>query len=220
MEFALVVGLVLASAVVVDLLVLAVVWRVAARRVRQWLPSAERVSVAPGGFPILFHLARGQLGRVRLTAHRVQVAEKVQLDELRVDARGVALGRADGTIRGLRGCGVIGYRALSAAAPGVTVSYGGNGTLLMTARFGAIRASASARPTIGGDRLRLDPEALSAGRLGAVSLAALPVITYRLLPLPQGLDFVLTPAESGLDISFVGTDVVMPRQGRHPEALT
>lgn len=214
---AVVVGLVLATSVVVDLLVWAVVRRLAACRVRQWLPSAEQVSVVPGGFPILFHLACGRLGRVRLSARRVRVAEKVELDELTLDARGVALRRGEGTIRGLRGRGVIGYAAMSAAAPGVSVSYGGDATLRMTARFGAIRASATARPTIGGDRLRLDPQVLSPGILGGVSLAALPVLTYRLHRLPQGLDFVLTPTESGLAISFTGTDVVMPPQGRPSE---
>lgn len=44
-----------------------------------------------------------------------------------------------GTIRGLWGSGVIGSSRMSAATPGVTISYGGNGTLRMTTGFDLIR---------------------------------------------------------------------------------
>jgi LmeA-like phospholipid-binding len=208
MPVLLAVGLAALGLVLLDRVVLLVAWAVAARRVRGWLPPAEQVSVRVGGFPILVGLAQGWVHTVRLTARDVQ-AEGVRLAELRVEARGVALRRAVGEIQQVRGCGLIEYPALSAAAPGVTLSHGGNGTLCMTAGVGVLRVSASARPSISDDQLRLDPHRLTTRFVPEVPLHALPTLTYRLRELPRGLVFEVEPGERGLQLHFAGTGVAM-----------
>ncbi|HEY2833114.1 MAG TPA: DUF2993 domain-containing protein [Sporichthyaceae bacterium] len=194
--------------VMLDRVVLLVAWAVASRRVRGWLPPAERVSVRVSGFPILAGLARGRVHTVRLTAHGVR-AEGVRLAELRVEARGVALRRAVGEIQQVRGSGLIEYPALSAAAPGVTLSSGGDGTLCMTTGVGVLRVSATARPSISDDQLRLDPHLLTTRFAPGVPLHALPTLTYRLRELPRGLVFEVDPGERGLQLHFAGTGVAM-----------
>ncbi|HEY3604541.1 MAG TPA: LmeA family phospholipid-binding protein [Sporichthyaceae bacterium] len=198
----------LAALVLLDRMVLVIAGWVAARRVRHWLPPTERISVRVTGFPILLGLARRRLHTVRLIARGVRT-EGVVLAELRVVARGVAVHRATGSIRALRGSGLIEYPALSAAAPGVTLSHGGDGTLRMSAGIGAVRVSATARPSIRNDALRLDPEALATGFAPAVSLRGMPTITYRLRELPRGLVFDVDPTERGLELVFRGDDITM-----------
>jgi hypothetical protein len=200
--------LILGGLVLLDRAVLLVAGVVAARRVRHWLPPTEHVSARVTGFPILVGLARRRVHTVRLIARGVRT-EGVYLAELRVVARGVALRRAAGTIHRLRGSGLIEYPALSAAAPGVTLSHGGNGTLRMSAGIGAVRVSATARPSIRDDALRLEPEALATRFVPEVPLRALPTITYRLRELPRGLAFDVDPTERGLELAFDGHDVRM-----------
>jgi hypothetical protein len=203
-----VVLLILGALVVLDRVVLLVARQVAVRRVRAWLPPTDHVVVRVHGFPILTGLARRRVHTVRLIAHGVRT-EGVELTELRVEARGVALRRAVGSIRRLTGSGLIEYPALSAAAPGVTLSHGGNGTLKMSAGIGAVRVSATAWPSISDDALRLNPEALS-NRFGPdVPLRGLPTITYRLRELPHGLVFDVNPTERGLELALAGTDIRM-----------
>jgi hypothetical protein len=199
-------ALILGGPVLLDRVVLLVACRVAARRVRHWLPPTEQVSVRVTGFPILLGLARGRVHTVRLIARGVRT-EGIRLAELRVVAHGVAVRRETGSIRRLRGTGLIEYPALSAAAPGVTLSHGGNGTLRMSAGLGAVRVSATARPSISNDALRLDPEALATRFVPELPLRALPTITYRLRELPRGLVFDVDPTERGLELAFHGDDV-------------
>jgi len=204
---------IVAALVLLDRVVLLVAWVVAARRVRGWLPPAERVRVRVGGFPFLVDLARGRVHTVRLTARGVH-AEGVRLAELRVEARGVSLRRAVGEIRQVRGSGLIDYPALSAAAPGVTLSHGGDGTLRMTTGVGVLRVSATARPTISADLLRLDPHLLTTRFVPEVPLHALPTVTYRLRELPRGLVFDVDPGERGLQLHFAGAPVTLPRTAK------
>jgi len=205
----LLVALLIAGALVVlDRVVLLVAQHIAARKVREWLPPAGQVDVRVRGFPILVGLAQRRVHTVRLSALRVRT-EGVEVTELRVEARGVAVHRAVGSIRRLTGTGLIEYEALSTAAPGVTLSHGGNGTLKMSAGVGAVRVSATAWPSISDDALRLNPEALN-NRFGRdVPLRGLPTITYRLRELPHGLVFDVNPTERGLELAFAGTDVRM-----------
>jgi hypothetical protein len=198
----------LASVVGLYLVVAVVVQRIASARVRAWLPPTASVSVRVGGFPVLRGPVRWRVHTVRLVARGV-VTEGVCLDELRVEARGVAVRRTRGSIQVLRGFGLIGYPALSAAAPGITFSHGGNGTLRMTAGIGGVRASATARPSIGDDGLRLAPEMLLGPFGRGVPLDVLPSVTYRLRELPIGLEFDLHPTERGLELFFRGAGVTV-----------
>jgi hypothetical protein len=195
------------------LVVALLVRRIAAGRVRAWLPPTDSVAVRVGGFPILRGPVRWRVHTVRLVARGV-VTEGVRLDELRVEAHGVAVRRARGSIDVLRGFGLIGYPALSAAAPGITFSPGENGTLRMTAGIGGVRASATARPSIGEDLLRLDPEMLVGPFGTGVPLDVLPAVTYRLRELPVGLDFDLHPTARGLELFFRGTGVTVRQVDR------
>jgi hypothetical protein len=204
----LVVVLTLGALVVLDRVVLLVAQLIATRKVRRWLPPCERVAVRVSGFPILLDLFRGRVHTVRLIARGVRT-EGVRLAELRVEARGVALRRAVGQIQHVRGSGLIEYPALSAAAPGVTLSHGGAGTLCMTTGIGAVRVSATARPSISDDQLRLDPQLLTTRFVPEVPLHALPTITYRLRELPRGLAFQVEAGERGLQLHFRGTGVAL-----------
>src|SRR5882757_4787926 len=193
---------------VLDRVVLLVAWWVAARSVRQWLPPAEQVRVRVSGFPILWGLSRRRVHTVRLTARGVHT-EGIRLAELRVRARGVAVHRAVGSIQELTGAGLITYDALSEAAPGITLAHGGAGTLRMSTGIGVVRVSATARPSISNDQLRLDPETLATRYVPELPLRALPTITYRLRELPRGLNFEVDPTEQGLELTFQGTEVVL-----------
>lgn len=209
----LVVLLTAGALVLLDRVALLVAWAVAARRVRGWLPPVERISVRVAGFPFLPALARARVHTVRLIARGVQ-AEGVRLAELRVEARGVALRRAVGEIQQVRGSGLITYPALSAAAPGVTLSRGSDGTLCMSAGVGVLRVSATARPSISNDLLRLDPQLLTTRFVPEVPLHVLPTLTYRLRELPRGLVFDVHPGERGLQLHFAGGPVTLPGQPR------
>jgi hypothetical protein len=198
-------GIAVALLVVLDRLLLLVVQRVAAGRVRTWLGTTERPSVRVRGFPILVDLARQRLRRVEVTARGVD-GQGLRVQELRAQARGVTL---RGGVRSLAGSGLISYQALSAAAP-VTVTYGGNGTLRVSAGVSVLSAAGTARPHLSGNVLSLHPTHVSTPLLGTIRVERLPAISYRLRELPHGLDIDLNPTERGLAFTFDGTGLVVP----------
>lgn len=197
---------------VADRATLVLVERAAAGRIQDCLGASERPGVNMSGFPFLVDLARGRLDSMELTAKGVD-AQGVRVDELRVTAKGVERQGEGGSVDELTGTGLVGYGAMSATAPGVSVAWGGDGKFKITAGLSVFSASALARPSIVDGVLTVAPEQVSTPLFGELNLGELPTIRYRLRELPQGMDVELNPTERGLEFAFEGTDVVLPGTG-------
>lgn len=194
----------------------AFVERTVAGRLQDCLGTPQKPDVEIAGFPLLPDLVRGRLDRMDLTARDAN-AQGVRVEELRVQARGASRsGSADGgggEIDSLAGTGLVSYEAMSAQAPGITISYGGDGQIQVAAGLGVLGGSASATPSISGGALVLQPERISTSLFGEFDLGELPPITFELRELPRGLEVRLEPTERGLEFAFDGTNVRLPDNG-------
>lgn len=198
-----------AAAVGLDRGAEAFIERTVANRMQDCLGTPDKPQVEIAGFPLLPDLVRGRLDRMDITA-RDASAQGVRVEELTVQARGATRKGGSGEIDSLTGSGLVSYDAMSAQAPGVTLSYGGDGQIQVAAGLGLLGGSASATPSIVNGALVLQPEQISTSLFGEFDLGELPPIRFELRELPQGLDVNLTPTERGLEFAFDGTDVRLP----------
>lgn len=182
--------------------------RVVAGRIQDCLGTPDRPAVGIAGFPFLPHLVRREFDTVTMSARDVN-AGGVRVGELRADLHGVRQQGDGAKVDSLAGTGLVTYDDLSAMAPGVRISYGGEGRIRVDAGFSVLSVSATARPRIVGDAVVLEPEQLTSGLTGVLDVGALPSISYRLRDLPAGVRVDMDPTERGVEFAFDGTDVAV-----------
>ncbi|MGQ0631009.1 MAG: LmeA family phospholipid-binding protein [Sporichthyaceae bacterium] len=184
--------------------------RVVADRIQDCLRTPDRPTVAISGFPFLDDLVRREIARMSLTARDVD-ASGIRVQEIRAEVRGAGQRDGQGFADSLAGSGLVAYEAMSAVAPGVGVSYGGDGQIKVGAGFGLLSASAVARASIVDGALVIEPGQVSTPLLGGLDLGALGPITIPLRQIPEGLRVTLNPTERGLEFAFDGTDITLPQ---------
>ncbi|MGQ0624933.1 MAG: LmeA family phospholipid-binding protein [Sporichthyaceae bacterium] len=183
--------------------------RTVAGRIQDCLRTPDRPAVAISGFPFLDDLIRQELAEVSLSARDVD-ASGIRIEEIQAEMRGVGRRDGKGFVDSLNGSGLVTYDAMSAVAPGVAVSYGGDGQIKVAAGFGLLNASALARASIVSGALVIEPGAVSTPLFGTVDVGALGSIRIALRQIPEGLRVTLNPTEFGLEFSFAGTSILVP----------
>jgi hypothetical protein len=190
-----------------------VVEHVAASKIQDCLGTPDKPDVNVSGFPLLPDLIRGRVKHLTMTAHDAQaqsgIAGGVRVAELHVDAHGVERKGAGGSMDSLTGTGLVTYDAMSAAAMGMTVSYGGDHNVKIAGGLGPFSGSATATPQITDGSLVLQPGQVTS-LFGNFDVSGLGPIRIALRELPAGVDVNLNPTERGLEFTFSGTDVRMP----------
>lgn len=208
---------VLALLVVGDRAAQVAVERVVAGRLQDCLRTPERPAVGIPGFPIVPDLVRRQLDTVTMSARDVD-AGGVQVGELGAELHGVRQSGDTAEVDSLAGSGLVTYDDLSAVAPGVRVSYGGEGLLRMDMGLGLLGATATARPKLVGDAVVVEPERFSSAFTGDLDVGGFPAVTYRLRDVPEGLNLHMDPTERGIEFAFDGRDLSFPTAGGCPIA--
>ena len=178
---------VLALLVVGDRAAQVAVERVVAGRLQDCLRTPDRPAVGVPGFPIVPDLVRRQLDTVTMSARDVD-AGGVKVNELGAELHGVRQSGDTAEVDSLAGSGLVTYDDLSAVAPGVRVSYGGEGLLKMDMGLGLLGATATARPKLVGDSVVVEPERFSSVFTGDLDVGGFPAVTYRLRDVPQGVN--------------------------------
>lgn len=188
--------------------------RVVAGQVKDALSTPSKPSVDLGGFPILQELVAQKLDQVEVDI-RDGDAGKVRLDRVHAVLRGVKQDGGGVQVDSITGDGLVGYDALSQAAKPLTVGYGGDGLVEVTARVqvgGAdTSVKAAGRPRIEGNQLLIKPERVSAGAGGADARVPVqvPEVRIELRDIPPGLKIALNPAEAGIEFTLDGTNVFL-----------
>jgi hypothetical protein len=220
-------GLLIALAVILLLLVGVdrvadlVAGRYAADRIVEQAPDSGSVAVDFRGFPFLTQAARRRFDRVEVTASGA-VARGVRIEELDArlsDAR--VLSREAVRAGTVMGSAMVSYGELSEAAQDrARVSYGGNGRLKITRTVSVlgrqVSVSAVGRASIRDGVLRVRPERFEtdSGPAGDV-VRRLPLwgfaVDIALPQLPRGIDVDVAPGETGVELRFSGTDVLLTR---------
>jgi hypothetical protein len=152
--------------------------------------------------------------------------DKITLSVRDADAGGVRVARIDAKLKNVRqegggarvgtvtGDGLITYDALTTAARGFRVSYGGDGLIKVTRTVAGVDASASARPRIVGQELIIKPERVSSSVTGELATGGLPTINVKLRDIPENLRIDLDPSERGVRFEFSGTNVLFVASGQ------
>ncbi len=186
--------------------------RVAAGRLQHSLETSARPSVDLGGFPFLQELNERKFDHVTVNIVGAS-GGKVSLAHLHADMHGVTQQGKAIHVESIAGDGNITYDALTAAAAPLTVSYGGDGLIQVTAQVTvlgrALSASASGRPRIEGSTLIVKPERAATSVTGDAGQAAseVPEVQVPLRNVPPNLKIVLNPTAAGVDFTFSGSDV-------------
>lgn len=184
-----------------------VIERVVAGKMQDSFRSSEEPSVDIAGIPFLDQLITRDFDKITLAvrgadAGGVQVARiDAKLKNVRQEGGGARVGTVTGD-------GLITYDALTAAARGNRISYGGDGLIKVSRTLAGIEASASARPRIVGQRLIIKPERVSSSVTGEFATGDLPTINVALRDIPENLRIDLDPTERGVRFEFSGRNVL------------
>ncbi len=188
--------------------------RVVAGQVQDALATPSKPSLDLGGFPIAGELIAQKLDYVEVDI-RDGDAGKVRLERVHAVLRGVQQNGGGVQVDSITGEGLVGYDAISQSTKPLTVGYGGDGLVEVTARVrvgGAdTSAKAAGRPRIEGNRLLIKPERVSAGAGGADARVPvqIPEVRVELRDIPKGLKITLNPTEAGIEFTLDGRNVFL-----------